>query len=385
MSRVELPTPMRTLMRDEPNEEQLQRMWQDIEARGPSARHWPVAGLALGASVLVAVLFLWRSPNGGRTQGPLRQADGRALVIAAHGVTELSDGSSLNLGEHTELEVLANSDSVFALALRRGHAAFSVEPGGPRGWRIECGALTVEVVGTIFSVARSERNVEVAVERGAVIIRGEGVPDQVRRVIAGERISVPVPEQLQARPARLPDATGVEAGSEAAASLGAVEENVSSEPETAASEAGAVSHRATTSKRAMPSAPVVGDADAEADADADTVKELLYQADVLRLQSDVRGAARLLDNALRLHSDDKHSALAALTLGRIYLDSLNEPERGVWALERALEIGGLPDALEENTYERLVTTLRKMGDSKRAAMFEREQRLRFPEPGSQPH
>ena len=49
---------------------------------------------------------------------------------------------------------------------------------------------TVEVVGTAFWVEAEEQRVRVRVERGAVLVRGERVPERVQRLSAGEEIEI---------------------------------------------------------------------------------------------------------------------------------------------------------------------------------------------------
>lgn len=46
-----------------------------------------------------------------------------------------------------------------------------VQPGGPRRWQVEGGLATIEVVGTAGRL-------RVSVQRGAIVVRGEGVPDR---------------------------------------------------------------------------------------------------------------------------------------------------------------------------------------------------------------
>ena len=67
-------------------------------------------------------------------------------------------------------------------ATRRGGVRFEVEPDGPRRWTIETGLATVEVVGTVFEVERAPGAVDVRVERGVVVVRGERVPTIMREV-----------------------------------------------------------------------------------------------------------------------------------------------------------------------------------------------------------
>src|SRR5690606_30409094 len=102
----------------------------------------------------------------------------------------LSDGSAIELAEQSSLEVLSNDRESFVTVLRQGRGTFDVKPGGSRRWRIEAGPVEVEVVGTRFTVERSADQVFVHVERGAVLVRGNTVPDRVQRLNAGAGLVV---------------------------------------------------------------------------------------------------------------------------------------------------------------------------------------------------
>src|SRR5206468_1411078 len=79
-------------------------------------------------------------------------ADGRPVVAVTAAAEDLqvplSDGSQIQLYPGASLVPLEASGTIFSAALQRGSAAFSVRPGGPRRWIIECGLATVEVIGT---------------------------------------------------------------------------------------------------------------------------------------------------------------------------------------------------------------------------------------------
>src|SRR5262245_57053067 len=83
----------------------------------------------------------------------------------------LPDGSSVELGTSAILSQRpSEGDSSVVFDLERGRARFSVVPGRARTdpFRVVAGAVTVEVVGTIFTVTREPTSVRVAVERGTV-------------------------------------------------------------------------------------------------------------------------------------------------------------------------------------------------------------------------
>ncbi len=133
--------------------------------RSSSLAYAFAAMAAVAALVLFAVL---------RRDPQPRAAD--ALRVPAGGAfeseTKLSDGSVLMPSPGTRVEVLRSTNAEFATLQRRGRCRYSVTPGGPRKWTIETDLATVEVLGTIFTVDRSEEGLTVSVERGRVFVRG---------------------------------------------------------------------------------------------------------------------------------------------------------------------------------------------------------------------
>ena len=102
----------------------------------------------------------------------------------------MSDGSRVELAAGARFTPLESTGTSFVAILERGSAHFEVRPGGPRRWQIECGLATVEVVGTGFDCARAPGRLSVSVQHGAVLVRGERVPDRARRLAAGETLEV---------------------------------------------------------------------------------------------------------------------------------------------------------------------------------------------------
>ena len=195
MSRLRYP--LKDGLVDPASEEALARIWRGIDARQSARRPpgsrgnagWLITSVVMAAAVAVAV---WAVPR--RDHGPLRFADGRPLAVvdapAAGAVVSISDGSIVDLAAGARLAPLESSGTSFVAVLERGSAHFEVRPGGPRRWQIECGLATVEVVGTGFDCARAPGRLRVAVEHGAVLVRGERVPDRARRLAAGDTLDV---------------------------------------------------------------------------------------------------------------------------------------------------------------------------------------------------
>ncbi len=184
--------PLKERLLDPADEHALQRIWQEIDARfsrNPRRRRAPLLLLTAVGLTTVAVALVGLRPGA----GPLRLAEGRpipALEASAARSVSFSDGSRVELARGARLEPLETSATTFSAMLARGSAVFDVRPGGPRRWMIECGLATVEVVGTRFACTREPGRLRVAVERGTVLVRGERVPDRVRRLTAGDAIEI---------------------------------------------------------------------------------------------------------------------------------------------------------------------------------------------------
>ncbi len=222
-----LPAPLGRVLKIHDASSERSGLWRRIRARQNGLRQrarsfrLPALGFGLATGLAAALVLAGIVPFGPPTAAPaaasvpLTLANGFVLapVDAAHGdrVVTLADASEIRLAKGARVEPLLSSGSRFELLLRRGSAEFSVIPGGPRRWVIEAGVATVEVVGTVFRVTRGPRGVQVSVSRGTVLVRGEGVPDRVRRVTAGQTISVapavaPLPK-VDVGPAAVAEAT----------------------------------------------------------------------------------------------------------------------------------------------------------------------------------
>lgn len=104
------------------------------------------------------------------------------------------DGSTLTaLDASTLVEPLAMTERDVTLRLARGSIDVTVAKGGSRKWTIEAGELSVEVVGTRFSVHRTLGRTSVAVAEGVVLVRSSGLEDGAQRLTAGERVDIAKP------------------------------------------------------------------------------------------------------------------------------------------------------------------------------------------------
>jgi transmembrane sensor len=346
MSRLQLP--IKDLLQEPVDEPTLRRMWARIDDRGPAARRSrrraALAGLVLAAGAAAAVVVVLR-----RDSGPLRLDDGRPLVAVdapAAGVLSLSDHSRIELQAGARFEPLESTGTTFVASLQRGSAAFDVRPGGPRRWQVECGLATVEVLGTRFACERGPGRLRVSVQRGAVLVRGERVAGRARRLVAGESLDVfEVPSVAPAAAPVPPSATDVGATS------------IVEKPPVRA----AAWRELARGGRNGEAFAALGSRGISRETHRLGVTDLLALADVARLSGHPAEAVAPLDRILTRFADDPQAPLAAFTLGRLELDSLDRPRRAVVAFERALALG-VPRSLNEDVRVRLVEAHLRAGD-----------------------
>jgi ferric-dicitrate binding protein FerR (iron transport regulator) len=170
MSDPRLPFPVRRALDDSVDDATLTQLWQRLAAARarrdlPVKRVW-IIGVASAAVTALLVLFAQHALSG----SPLHLVDGRDVPakMASGDATHLSfdDGSMIDVAAGGGLDLLESTAQSFAMAIRAGDIVVDVTPGGPRTWRVECGPITVEVVGTHFSVERTRTFVRVSVSRG---------------------------------------------------------------------------------------------------------------------------------------------------------------------------------------------------------------------------
>src|SRR5450631_212597 len=355
MSRLRYP--LKDLLSDPTSEEALARAWRGIEARAPRARGrarvWAMASVVVAAAAVIALATFE-----GRDRGPLRFADGRPLGAVdappVGAVLSLSDGSRVDLAGGARFASLESNGASFVAVLERGSAHFEVRPGGPRRWQIECGLATVEVVGTGFDCARAPGKLRVSVQHGAVLVRGERVPDRARRLAAGESLELlepPAPAEASQAPVDAPEAP-------AATTVAAAPRR-----DPVAEDAGVWRELARAGHHREAFA-ALGPQGLLRETKRLGVADLLVLADVARLSGHAAEAVAPLERILRDFPGDPQAPLAALALGRVELDTLDRPAKAATALNRALSLG-VPHSLREDVRTRLVEAYARAG--KRAA------------------
>lgn len=105
-------------------------------------------------------------------------------------VVRLDDGSSVHLAPATAI-AFSNGSNSRTLKLLKGEAWFDVAHDKARPFRVMAGESTVTVLGTAFSVRRTDSETDVAVQRGHVAVTTPGATEGVRvDLIAGQSLSL---------------------------------------------------------------------------------------------------------------------------------------------------------------------------------------------------
>jgi transmembrane sensor len=374
-------------LRDGIDDARLDEIYAGVRARRRS-RRWrqrvlvPALALTCAAAAVVAVRREAPAAEVVAPRDALRFADGGALVPAAvlevaelapPRVIALSDGTRITLGAGSRLVPRASTADRLELSVERGRARFEVQPQRGRHFVVSAGALSVEVVGTAFSVARGAggAEAEVAVEHGRVRVRAPGLPGGERMLGAGDSLRWPAPDaaaEAAPPPAVQPQPPAPIAAAPAVA------------PAATAAPALSPAFRAAVQDGDYPRAyRLLGSGGyARAVRNERAIDALLQLADVARGANKPRAAALALSRLIELHPEGDRSALAALTLGRLQLDVLAQPAAAARSLRAALA-AGLPAALQEDALARMVDALARGGQAAEAQRAAAQYRARFPE------
>jgi transmembrane sensor len=345
---TKLSAPIKDHLEDPVSEQEVRRIWggvQEKRARSRARREVRVVGKlgAIGFAAAVVAVLLLRGPSlfVPRAPGPLLVGDAAPSALDGRRASvELSDGSRIELTPNARLDVVDNSSRAFVSVLHAGRATFDVQPGGPRRWTIEAGLASVEVVGTRFSVVRDTDSVEVVVEHGIVLVRGERVPDRIQRLTAGQHLRVTAPAAAVAPPA-------------SAAGEGP---------------AGPATTASTEANRALPAPSASGGLGFDG---------LLKRADAERRAGNLKAAEGTLEAAVSAAPDRGRAALAAFTLGKLLLDGSGRPSDAARAFSRAVAFGP-PAAIAEDALARLVEAEARAGHPDRARAAARQYAGSYP-------
>jgi transmembrane sensor len=261
-----------------PDEAAVRRMWTSIDDRLPPRRaRWPLA-LALAGAAALAAVVAWPSPPRRSTPFP----DGSAIAV-----------------DDARLELLEDGPQQRTFHLHEGRARFSA--GGRRRWVIEAGTARIEAIATAFEVWRTGDVLAIRVERGDLMVRSPDLPDGIRRLGAGESLTL---GEKAVEPAPAPSID-----------------------------------------RPPPPPPPKPPARKHI-----SVERLLADADDLRRAGRLAEAVEVLGRVARSPSDPL-AGMAWFTRARLLLD-LGRDAEAATDLERAID-AGLPPALEQRARARL--------------------------------
>jgi transmembrane sensor len=160
--------------------------WLAAKRPWRAARKYPAL---LAASVVCGAMVAYWVLSGARIPAQILQT-----AVGQNQAFILADGSRLNLGADTRLEVRFSATSR-QINLTRGEAFFAVAKDHSRPFTVRAGDASVTAVGTQFSVNRAEGQVVVAVIEGQVLVNSSVVrsePDiaERRQLVAGEEVLV---------------------------------------------------------------------------------------------------------------------------------------------------------------------------------------------------
>jgi transmembrane sensor len=314
--------------------------------------------LALGAG-----LFALRTSDGGLSLGALLGEDVRTL--------QFEDGSHARLlDSHARVVVSEVSRSAIEVSLTAGRARFEVEPRAERRFRVVCGQVVVQVIGTAFDLTRDGERTRVEVSRGRVQVRW---PGGVTELSAGESGWFGGrPEPASARRARTEDDALDTAELDATVSRTASP----SERET---------ERRASSGRSWKQHAEQGDfgrayalLEKERVQVADDVEELLLASDAARLSGHAAQALPFLHKVIERHARDPRAPLAAFTLGGVLMNQLGRPREAESAYARARALAP-ESSLAQDALARQVEAAHRAGDAQHAQALALDYLERYPD------
>lgn len=345
-----LPDPVGDALSDAPDDLRIERAYRRL--RQPRSERVLPMRAVLAAAIAVAIGLI--AFFAGRLTAPaseeavaiapaaLRTTSGGPLARIESRRVALDDGSSIEVASGGLVETERNDGEAVRLVLVRGRTTIEVEPGGPRTWTIDCGLATVSVVGTRFSLERTDGTLQVSVEHGVVSVRGERVPDGVRFVRAGETLVVGHEPRVAAVEAPVAPETPVEPEPRAPVVQAAPDWRELAEDGSWNEAYDALGPNGVARRLERASA-----------------EDLLVLADIARRSGHASEAIAPLERLIASHRG-ADAALGAFTLGRVYADQLGDPGRAATAFERALG-DALPAPLVPDAIARLAAAQSSAG------------------------
>ena len=317
------------------SDDAVDRLMVSAKHRGVQRRR---ARVAVGAAALVFALVV-----GGLVARPRETA------------VHLADGSTVTLlDRNAELHVSRVAVEVLEVTLESGRARFEIVENHKRVFRVHVGNVTIEVLGTAFTVEMRTGEVVVEVHRGRVRVE-DG---------AGERVLVKDETAVFADTPRAPSKVLVPEPTVVAPARQA--EVVEPEPAREVRETPRRTRWQATAARGNYDAAYGELKAAGAEAVRDVPEELMLAADVARWSHHPQAAVPYLQRVLAEHAKDPRSQLAAFTLGRVYLEELGRPREAARAFARARAVNK-DGPLNEDAFAREVEAWSRAGDTARAS------------------
>jgi transmembrane sensor len=361
------------------------RLWHELNGRRErsmartwqTSMRWALAGGALAAALVLGVQHL---PSRSFAAGPLLLRDGAPIgeirVSAADPLraVEFSDGSTMQVHPNSAVVPLVNTAQNVSFVVQNGETTVDVRPNGPRKWSLVCGPVTVDVVGTRFSLTCTAAAATVWVDRGAVQVRGEAVPGRQKRLGAGEQLCVGDETLLRGADATNSPAVAPPGSSPVQSAASKSSGLVSASP----AEAVSADWRSMASRGEYGRAyATLGPSGVQREAEGAEVTDLLTLADVARLSGHPQEAARVLALIVEKHPQDPRASLAAFSLGRMGMGPQGTPGQAAGAFSRALALG-LPAGLREEAWLRLIESRQNAGDVTGARAAAQQYREQYP-------
>ena len=373
------------VLRDMVDEARIVYNWQEIEQkrhRSSSILMQPKPILALAAALilLAVVVAVYTSiDDKSDTPAPLSfelAESTRMLAVPSKATAErripLSDGSMITLAPGASLEVMHNTASQFHTTLHQGWVRYNVVPGHQRMWEVDAGLCRVVVKGTQFTVNRTPSRVDVTVHRGAVAVYSSDGDTRLATLTKGKRYTV---ERANER--------AKDNGERYLANAPKIKNPIaesSSNKDAKTTDIRSFDKKIIRNGRRAKArtSGIAGAGSLVGMGGSDDVNALLKKVDAARSQNQHQKAARLLGRIIRDYPEDPAIGLVALTLGKIRLDTLNQPQQAAAAFKRATVSAGLPSPLREQAYARGVEAYYRSGDTVAAQKMGVTYRRRYP-------
>jgi len=249
-------------------------------------------------------------------------------------VRSLPDSSVALLSPGAELRITEETPARMGLTQARGKVEYRVTPGLPRKFVVTARDVTVEVVGTVFTITLEPQSTRVSVSHGKVKVIAQG---QVSLLSDAQQLVLPLPA---ARP--LPSADGAPAPT------------VESQAQPAAEA------RPTGSAASQPGG----------------AHPLLQQADAARRAGDLPRAIAALEKFVQGAPGDARVASSSFTLGRLYRQT-GSNQAAAAAFRRAYQ-RDTSGALAEDARAQEIEALAAAGAWDTARPLAHEYLTRFP-------